>query len=105
MKVYDPGTLPEELVLTLPDSAHKYARSCTVALSSVGACLYNVHHDHIMIMHIEGSGIVATLAMRPYIKACLPIYFLGHTPHVIEWGKKYFEEVGTLFRYKGGKHD
>lgn len=100
MKVYTPGSVPESVLETLSSEGRKQVSRCHAAVTDSGVLFYVVNDDHIVIVLITGSATRAVMALRKYHRLNLPIFFLGHTPHVISWGKKHCEEVGTIFRYK-----
>lgn len=105
MEIYTPNQVwPDYITSQLSEDGKVQVRGCYVIHTDTGTVFYTHHHDHIMIVVILGSGTKAMLYLKKYHAMCLPIYFLGHTSHVIEWGKKYCEEVGTLFRLKEFGH-
>ena len=103
MQHFKAGEIPEYVLSPLSDVGKEQVRLCDAIHTDTGTVFYQQHYDHVMIVIIHGSGTKACLGIRKQI-ATMPVYFLGHTPQVIEWGKKYCEEVGTLFRLKEFGH-
>lgn len=101
MRVFTPGTLPQVVIDQLEDDIKYKLPGCHVSVTDTGMILYNVHQDHIFVQAIVGSGTKAALALRQYERQGLPIYFIGHTEHVVDWANKYFDPVGILYKYKG----
>jgi hypothetical protein len=99
MKVYEPGTLPPEYAKEWPPDLWSRTATCHTAVAEDGAMLYVVYPEHVYVMGFINSGKAASIALRPYIRANIPIYFIGHTDHVNEWARKFFEPVGTLYQY------
>ena len=103
MTIYPPGTFPVELRAYLSSEFISKVDFCYVSVADDGMCFYSVFPDHLMILGIVGTGTKACLALLPYFRSDIAIYFVGHTAHVIEWGKKSFEPVGVLYQYKRKK--
>lgn len=100
MKVYSPGAVPEEVLQGLTQSEQEQVERCFAVAADDGTCFYSVDGDCIIISLIVGRATKAFLHFRKMLRQGKTVFFLGHTPHVTDWGLKHCEVVGVLFKYK-----